>query len=135
MKDSFSQKHLFLMEQNEASTWRIQRGGQGLRTPPPLKNRKNIGFLSNIDLDPLKITRPPSQHSMVGPLSARQRNAISMAFLWQADDGPLFSGITILFPSHQLKKQQHQCWTSSDKTVWIRACIHIDIGRKIICGY
>ena len=32
------------------------RGGQGVRTPPPppLKNHKNIGFLSNTGSDPLK---------------------------------------------------------------------------------
>ena len=40
--------------------------GQGVRTPPPLKNHKDIGFPSNIDLDPLKITKLPSQHSMLG---------------------------------------------------------------------
>ena len=34
--------------------------------PDPLKNHKNIGFPSNIDPDPLKITKLPSQHSMVG---------------------------------------------------------------------
>ena len=33
---------------------RIQRGGQGVRTPPPPKNHKNIGFLSNTGPDPLK---------------------------------------------------------------------------------
>ena len=46
---------------------RIQTGGTGgLDTPPPLKNHKNIGFPNNIDPDPLKITKLPSQHSMVG---------------------------------------------------------------------
>ena len=30
------------------------KGGQGVRTPPPPKNRKNIGFLSNTGPDPLK---------------------------------------------------------------------------------
>ena len=39
-------------------------GGQGVRTPPPLKNHKNIGFSSNTGPDPLKITKLPSQHSM-----------------------------------------------------------------------
>ena len=34
--------------------------------PPPLKNDKNIGFLSRTDPDPLKITKLPSQHSMLG---------------------------------------------------------------------
>ena len=53
---------------------RIQRGGgdgggQGIRTP--LKNHKNIGFLSNTCWDPIKFTK-----LNVGPSSARQRNTI-----------------------------------------------------------
>ena len=38
------------------------RGGQGV----PLKNHKNKGFPSNIDPDPLKFTKLPNQHSMMG---------------------------------------------------------------------
>ena len=43
-------------------------GGQGVRTPPPppLENYKNIGFLRNTSPDPLKITKIPIQHSMLG---------------------------------------------------------------------
>ena len=44
---------------------RIQRGGDrgsGL----PLKKHKNIGFLSNTGPDPLKITKLPSYHSVLG---------------------------------------------------------------------
>ena len=43
-------------------------GGQGVRTPPPppLKNHKNTGFLSNTGPDPLKNHKLPSQHSMLG---------------------------------------------------------------------
>ena len=50
------------------------RGGQGVRNP--LKNHKNVGFLSKTDPDPLdnhKATKPAFN---VGPLSDRQRNAI-----------------------------------------------------------
>ena len=47
------------------------RGGTGV--PDPLKNHKNIGFPSNIDLDPLKITL------------TRQQNAIQRCFT----DGPM----------------------------------------------
>ena len=36
--------------------------GQGVQTPTP-KSHKNIGFLSNTGLDPLKITKLQSQHS------------------------------------------------------------------------
>ena len=42
-------------------------GGEGVRTPPPKKkNHKNIEFPSNIDPDPLIITKLASQHSIVG---------------------------------------------------------------------
>ena len=49
---------------------RIQRGDRG--SGPPLKNHKNIGFLSNTGPGPLA-TKPAFN---VGPTSARQRNAI-----------------------------------------------------------
>ena len=39
-------------------------GGQRVRTH--LKNHTNIGFPSNTGTDPLKITKLPSQHSMLG---------------------------------------------------------------------
>ena len=42
------------------------RGGIGVPDPPPLKNHKNIGFLSNTGPDPLKITKPQSRQSMLG---------------------------------------------------------------------
>ena len=43
---------------------RIQRGEGGPDHPPPEKSQK--GFPSDIDQDPLKITKLPSQHVMVG---------------------------------------------------------------------
>ena len=46
----------------------------GIRTP--LKNHKNIGFLSNAGPDPLKNHKATKPAFNVGPLSARQRNAI-----------------------------------------------------------
>ena len=43
---------------------RIQRGGGAEGPdPPPLKNHKNIGFLSNTGPDPQKITNLQSQQS------------------------------------------------------------------------
>ena len=39
---------------NSTCHGRIQRWGQGVRTPPPQKNHKNIGFLGNTGPDPLK---------------------------------------------------------------------------------
>ena len=41
-----------------------REGGQGVRTPP--EKYQNKGFLSNTGPDPLKITKLPSQHSMLG---------------------------------------------------------------------
>ena len=41
-------------------------GGQGVRTPPHLKNHKNIELLSTSGLDPLKFSKLPSQHSTLG---------------------------------------------------------------------
>ena len=38
----------------------------GLDPPPPLKNYKYIGILRNSSLDPLKMTKLSSQHSMLG---------------------------------------------------------------------
>ena len=38
----------------------------GAGVSDPLKNHINIGFLSSSGPDPWKITKHPSQHSMVG---------------------------------------------------------------------
>ena len=45
------------------------------------KNDKSIGFLSNTGPDPLKNHKATKPTFNVGPSSARQRNAISMAFV------------------------------------------------------
>ena len=49
-------------------------GGQGVRTP--MKNHKNIAFLSNTGPDPLKNRKATKPAFNVVPLSARQRDAI-----------------------------------------------------------
>ena len=51
-------------------------GGNRGPDPPPLKNHKNIGFLSNTGPDPLKNYEATVPAFNVGPSSARQRNAI-----------------------------------------------------------
>ena len=43
---------------------------------PPLKNHKNIGFLSNTNPDPLKNHKAAKLAFNAGPLSARMRSAI-----------------------------------------------------------
>ena len=58
------------------------RGGTGGPDPPPLENYKNIGFLSNTSPDPLKITKLPINHSMLGhlrPASECHLNGVSLA--------------------------------------------------------
>ena len=64
-------------------------GGGGRGSEPPLTNHKKNGFLSNAGPDPLKNHKATKPTFNVGPLSADQRIAISMAFRWQADYGPL----------------------------------------------
>ena len=108
---------------------RIQRGDRGSGPPLPKKSQKYkvslqywSGFLKN-----QKATKPAFN---VGPSSARQRNAISMAFCLRADDGP----IKAVFGSsiyHQLRniKKKYQIWTPSDKTFWIGECV-----MRIISG-
>ena len=76
---------------------RIQRG-LGSGSGPPLKNHKNIGFSSNTGPDPLKITKLPSQHSMLG----------HHRFRWWADDGPLIVVLGSPLPSSTMtRKKKH----------------------------
>ena len=62
--------------------------------PPPWKITKNIGFLSNTCPDPLKITKLPSQHSMLG----HHRPASEKPFKYAIDD-PLIVVFGSYFPS------------------------------------
>ena len=82
-------------------------GGQGVRIPPPLKNHKNIWFLSNTGLGPLKYHKATKPAFNVGPSSARHRNAMYMAFHWQANDGP------ILVVFGKKKKKLDPLWKNS----------------------
>ena len=85
-------------------------GGQGVRTPPPLKNHKNIGFISNTGPDPLKNNKTTKPVLNVGPTLAHQRNAISMAFRWRADYGLI---LAVFGSPHQRKKQNKKKETPS----------------------
>ena len=74
------------------------RGGTGV--PDPLKNYKNIGFPSNIDPDPLKITKLPIQASIKWwaidtPVKHHFKGVSLMGRWWS-----IFSGISVL--SHYL---------------------------------
>ena len=108
---------LFMNYQNVCSEHvRTQRGDRG---PDPPKKNKNIGFLSNTGLDLLKISKLPSQHSMLG----HHRHA-SETFRWRAGDGPLIVVLGSSLPSSTKNKTKKRCqsWTPSDKTFWIHAC-------------
>ena len=77
------------------------RGGTGVQPPPPLKNHKNIGFLSNTGLDPLKTTKLPSQADLqcwaiISTPAKRHLNGISLA---DGDDGPLIVVFVVVFGS------------------------------------
>ena len=56
------------------TAWADPEGGQGYRTP--LKNHKNIGFLSYTGPGTLKNHKATKPVFNVGPSLARQRNAI-----------------------------------------------------------
>ena len=62
-------------------------GGGGAVGPDPPENYKNIGFLDNNGPDPLKITKLPIQHSMLG----HQRPASETPFKWRFAGGPLMA--------------------------------------------
>ena len=82
----------------------IQREGKGVRNPPPLpspRNHKNIGFLSNTGLDPLKNHKATKQAFNVGSSSARQRNT----FRWWDDDDSLKVVFGSYIPSSTNKKK------------------------------
>ena len=109
---------------------RIQRGDR--ESGPPLENNKNIGFLSNTDPDPLKITKLPIQQSswaIIGPPAIRHLNGVLLAVRrW-----PTNSGIWILPPLIKLKKKHCQSWTPSDKTFWIRASF-LRLSSQLLSG-
>ena len=69
-------------------------GGGGRGSGLPLKNHKNIGFSSNTGPDPLKNRKATKPAFIVGPSSARQRNA---------DDGPLIVVLGSSLPSSTKK--------------------------------
>ena len=80
----------------------IQRGGGGggggSRPPSPEKSQKLRVYLQYWSRSPEnhKATKPAFN---LGPLSARQRNNILMAFPWRAIDGPLIVVFGSFLPS------------------------------------
>ena len=62
-------------------------GGDRGSRPPPLENHKSIGFLSNTGPDPLKTTKLPGQHSVLG----HHRPARETPFKWRFSGGPMMA--------------------------------------------
>ena len=67
---------LMLNGDTDPKPWADPEVGTGVRTPPPpLKNHKNIGFLSNTGPDPLK-NHKATKPAFNVETSSRQQNAI-----------------------------------------------------------
>ena len=74
-------------------------GGTGGPDPLPLEYHKNTGFLRNTGTDRMKNHEATKPAFNVGSSLERQRNAISMAYRWRADDDPLIVVFGSSFPS------------------------------------
>ena len=81
-----------------------QEKRQGVRTPPPLKNHKNIGFSSNTGPDPLK-NRSYQASLQCWTIIGMPAKRHLMAFCWLADDDPLLVVLGSPPSPHQLKKR------------------------------
>ena len=93
-------------------------GGQEVRTP--LKNHKNIGFLCDTGPDPLKITKLPSQYSMLG----HHRHASQTPFKWRFAGKPMMAPLIHSSTKKNVVKVGPP--PPSVKAFWIRAC-HVSI--------
>ena len=58
----------------------------GSRVTSPLQNHKNIGFLGNTDLNPMKVYEAAKPAFTVGPSLAATESPF---FRWWANDSPL----------------------------------------------
>ena len=78
------------------------RGGQGVQTPPtPHEKSPKIGFLYITENH-----KAAKSAFKGGPLSARQQNAISMPFCWQADNCLLLVVFGASLPPPPQKKKK-----------------------------
>ena len=92
--------------------------GTGGPDVPHLKNHKNKGFLSNTGLDPLKITKLQSQHSMLG----HHRHASKTPFKWRFPGGSMMArlqwylfDLDPLSPLKNKTKKHCKSWTPLTK--------------------
>ena len=78
-------------------------GDKGSGPSPPLKNHKNIGFLSNTGPDPLKIKKLPSYHLILGhhrPISVSET-----PFKWRFAGRPMMARFKCYLDSHKKRCQ------------------------------
>ena len=87
------------------------RGGTGDPDPssPPLKNHKNLEFLSNTGLDPLKNHKATKPEFNVWP------------FEWCFAVGQIMAHLKWYLDHLSSQLQKRQNWIPSDKTFWIHA--------------
>ena len=79
-------------------------GGGAVGSGTLLENNKNIGFLSNTGPDPLKITKLPIQHSMLG----HHRPASETPFKWRFAGEPLMARYWYLDPFSLIKLKKNE---------------------------
>ena len=94
---------------------RGSRGDRGSGPPSPLKNHKNIGFLSNMGPDPRESYQACIQCGVIiGTLAKRRLNGVSLASRW-------WPAYIVVFGSSHQKQKTLPSLTPSGKTFWIRA--------------
>ena len=64
-------------------------GGQGVQTPPPLENHKNIVFVAILVPIPLKSLSYQASFQFWAIIGTPAKRHFKMAFRWQTEDGPL----------------------------------------------
>ena len=104
---------------NNSDNWpRANPEGGGVQTPAKSQSYR-ISF-SNIGLDPLKITKLPSQIQCWAIICAPAKRHLRMP----GDNGPLIvvNGSSLPSSTKNISKKSRQGWTPSGKTFWIRAC-------------
>ena len=99
-----------LVNKKGLTTCANQEGGGGTDPPPPWKITKTQGSLAKLVLIPLKITKQPSQHSML----SHHRHASETPFKWW----PANSSILILPPL--IRPKNVKVAPPLTKTFWIR---------------
>ena len=100
---------------------------EGVGTPHPLKNHKNIGFLSNTGLDPLKNHKTTKPAFNVGPSLTHHLNGVSKGglimarFKWYFDPSQLKNPVKVgppLKKTFWIRPWTVERWWGTSKNVW-----------------